>query len=352
LLLADGTTYNPAMPRFLLVLACTALTLPCQAQDTSSVQSTDRSGLAKILGFEAQPNGDMPGGWGGGPPGTIFADDKVVHIGRWSARIERHPGNPSDFSTITNSIPMDFAGTSIEFRGFLRTEDVSDFAGLWLREDRETPGLAFDNMQSRQLKGTTEWTEYSITLPVKPEGRQLFFGVLLAGTGKAWADDLQLLVDGKPVWEAPKVQHPKTALDLDHQFDSGSGLAFSKLTETQVENLATLGTVWGFLKYYHPKVASGQLHWDYELLRVLPAILGAPDRAVANATLVHWIAGLGPVAPCNPCAKLDESHLHLRPDLRWIDDEARLGKDLSQPSVRFVTTGWPASSSMSRLYPI
>jgi len=27
---------------------------------------------------------------------------------------------------------------------------------------------------------------------------------------------------------------------------------------------------------------------------------------------------------------LDESHLHLRPDLRWIDDEARLGKDLSQ----------------------
>jgi hypothetical protein len=48
----------------------------------------------------------------------------------------------------------------------------------------------FDNMQNRHLSGTTGWTEYSITLPVKPEGRQLFFGVLLVGTGKAWADDL------------------------------------------------------------------------------------------------------------------------------------------------------------------
>src|SRR6516162_9671772 len=33
LLLARGTTYNPAMARFLLVLACAALTLPSQAQD-------------------------------------------------------------------------------------------------------------------------------------------------------------------------------------------------------------------------------------------------------------------------------------------------------------------------------
>jgi C-terminal processing protease CtpA/Prc len=318
------------MARILLVLACAALTLPSEAQDTGPVQSTDRTYLTKLLSFEVQPNGDMPGGWGGGPPGTIFADDKVVHGGRWSARIQRHAGSSSNFSTITKSIPMDFAGTSIELRGFLRTEDVTGFVGLWMREDGATSGLAFDNMQSRQLKGTTGWKEYSITLPVKPEGRQLFFGVLLAGTGKAWADDLQLLVDGKPIWEAPKVEHPKTALDLDHRFDGGSGLTISKLTETQVESLATLGKVWGFLKYHHPKVTSGQLHWDYELLRVLPAILDAPDRAAANSALVHWIAGLGPVAPCNPCAKLDESGLHLRPDLRWIDDEARLGKDLSQ----------------------
>ena len=127
-----------------------------------------------------------------------------------------------------------------------------------------------------------------------------------------------------------QAQDTNPVLDLNHQFDSGSGLVISKLTETRVENLAMLGKVWGFLKYHHPKVTSGQLHWDYELLRVLPTILDAPDRTAANATLVRWIAGLGPVAPCNPCTRLEESNLYLRPRLSWIDDESRLGKDLCQ----------------------
>lgn len=318
------------MKRFLLALAYAALAFPCHAQDASSAQSTDRSALIEKLGFEARPNGDMPGGWGGGPPGTLFADGKIVHGGRLSARIQRQADSPDNFSTLTTDIQMDFAGSTIELRGFLRTEGVSGFVGLWMREDGETPGLAFDNMESRQLKGTTEWKEYSITLPLKPEAKQLFFGVLLAGTGKAWADDMQLLVDGKPVWEAPKAQHPKTALDLDHEFDVGSRLAVHKLTDTQVENLATLGKVWGFLKYHHPRVTSGELHWDYELLRVLPTIIDAPDRGAANSALARWIEKLEPVAPCNPCVKLEESDLYLRPDLHWIDDQARLGKELIQ----------------------
>lgn len=51
--------------------------------------------------------------------------------------------------------------------------------------------------------------------------------------------------------------------------------------------------------------------------------------------IVQWIKGLGPVAPCNPCANLDETDLQISPDLRWIKDEARLGKDLSR-SLRWV----------------
>ena len=97
----------------------------------------------------------------------------------------------------------------------------------------------------------------------------------VAGTGKVWADDLQLLVDGKPVWEAPKVERPKTAIDLDHEFDGGSGIVLSELTKTQIENLAMLGKVWGFLKYHHPSVTAGKHHWDYELFRVLPKLLAA-----------------------------------------------------------------------------
>lgn len=272
----------------------------------------------------------MPGGWEGGPAGTIFADKKIVHGGKGSVRIERDGSSPNNFSTVTKSIPLDFAGTFIELRGYLRTENVSDFAGLWMREDGENPALAFNNMQARQLKGTTEWTAYSIQLPLVAEAKKLFFGVLVAGTGKAWADDLQLLVDGRPVWDLPQIQHVETVLDRDHQFDHGSGIAIAQLNPTQIDNLATLGRVWGFLKYHHPKITAGEQHWDYDLFRVLPSILAAPDRAAANALLVRWIDDLGPIAVCTVCAKLDDRDLSLRPDLDWIADEAILGANLSQ----------------------
>jgi hypothetical protein len=152
----------------------------------------------------------------------------------------------------------------------------------------------------------------------------------MSGTGTAWADDLQLLVDGKPIWEAPKVERPKTALDLDHEFDHGSGIAISELTSEQVANLATLGRVWGFLKYHHPQVVSGQRHWDYELFRVLPKILAAADPAAANKVLLDWISALGVTPPCQPCARLDEKDLELRPDVAWLSDEKLLGAPLSK----------------------
>jgi hypothetical protein len=226
---------------------------------------------------------------------------------------------------------MDFAGRTVEFRGFLRTEDASEFVGLWLREDGEGGApLGFDNMQSRAIKGTHDWAEYSIVLPLRPEARQLVFGALIAGTGKLWVDDLELLVDGKPVWDAPKMERPKTPADTDHEFDKGSGVTPSELSKVQTENLATLGRVWGFLKYHHPEVTSGKHHWDYELFRVMPGVLAASDRAAANVAMVKWIAGLGAVGKCDPCAKLDEADLHLRPEVDWIGDQALLGSALSE----------------------
>ena len=183
------------MARFVLPLVCLALVLVSHAQEAKPGIAMNRADLEAALSFEVAPSSSgEPGGWHGGPAGTFFADDKVVHGGRWSARIERHSDSPRDFTNIGNFIPIDFSGETVELRGFLRTEDVSDFAGLWLREDGTTPNLALDNMQDQQLKGTTGWKEYSIKLHLLPEATRLFFGVLLVGTGKAWADDLQLLV--------------------------------------------------------------------------------------------------------------------------------------------------------------
>ena len=316
-------------PLIALLFSCT-LCLHAQTA-TKADPLPERQTVQKVLGFEVEEGGGLPTGWHGGPAATIAADNKIAHSGQWSARLERKPDSEGTFSTLTKSLPMDFAGTEIELRGFLRLQDVSDFVGLWMREDADGNSVVFTNMQDQKVHGTRDWAEYSIKLPVNSHADRLVFGVLASGTGTAWADDLQLLVDGKPIADAPAAPpKPRTVLDTDHEFDTGSRIAMDHLTPIQIENLATLGRVWGFLKYHHPQVTSGQRHWDYELFRVMPRMLAATDRAQANAALVQWIDGLGQVPDCKPCAHVTLDNLDIKPDLDWIHHQEVLGKPLSE----------------------
>ena len=300
-----------------------ALALPGDAQTLT------RQNLATILGFENNTRaGIFPSGWGGSPLNTVFVDDQVFHSGKYSARLERDASSAGTFTTITLVLPLDFSGQTIEWRGFFKMENVSDYAALWMRIDGSGGTVAFNSLQSQALKGTTDWKEYAITLPNAAAGQQLFVGFLAAGTGKAWVDDLQLLVDGKPVAQAaPRVP---SAFDNDHEFDTGSRISLNELSDQQVGNLAKLAKVWGFLKYHHPAVAGGNHHWDYELFRILSSVLAATDGTAANSAMRDWIAALEPVTDCTKCATLPLDGLYMGPDLDWISDESALGPDLSQ----------------------
>jgi hypothetical protein len=292
-------------------------------------QSTSpRVTLQQVLGFEDQ-SGPSLSGWRSHPSGSVFADDKVVHSGRWSVRLQRNADSKDAFSGITRSLPVDFKGQRIELRGYLKLQDVTGFTGLWLREDGDDQTLSLENMHSQQVKGTHSWSEYHISLPLDPAAQAIYFGVLSSGTGTAWADDLELLVDGKPIADAPAAPTP-VGLPADHQFDSGSGITLAALSPLQVANLVTLGQVWGFLKYHHPAVTAGQQNWDHELLRVLPKVLAAREREDANSVLLDWIDSLGSVAVCNPCVEPPVGDLDLKPEIAWIHDREALGPGLSQ----------------------
>jgi C-terminal processing protease CtpA/Prc len=316
------------MTRFLFRSSGVLVLVLASAHHLASRQSGGRPELTGLFDFEADHTGGTPKGWAGFPPGTFSVDSQVVHGGRWSLRIERKDDSPQGFTAVSKMVPVDFAGTKLELRGFLRTENISGFAGLWMREDDDGGPVAFDNMERRKLKGTTEWIEYSIELPLEKAAKRLTFGVLGAGTGRVWADDLRLLVDGTPIGDVPRVEPPKTALDLDKEFDGGSGIVLKDPTATQITNLAMLGKVWGFLKYHHPLIAAGGRHWDYELFRVLPRVLSASSVPTARSAVNQWVTGIGAVPACNPCARLVVDDVHLKPSMTWLTDEA-LGTELA-----------------------
>ncbi|MBD3221623.1 hypothetical protein GF314_10310 [bacterium] len=303
----------------LTVLVVLLLTVPLLAVAIDRAElSFERAGLDTPLA-----------GWGGGPPGTIARDTTVAVAGRASGRIHRTGSSPQQFSSITRSFPATVGGDTITLRGFIRTDGVTGYAGFWLRQDGDGAPVGFAHMQDREIGGTTAWAEHAISSPLSEDARTIVLGALLAGEGTAWFDSLQVLIDGRPIDEAPVREIETTVLDSDTEFDAGSGIDLVALTPAQIEHTALLGRVWGFVKYHHPDVTRGQWHWDYELFRVLPAVLAAGDRAACQRAIVDWLVRVGLPGPCDPCPEV-VGDLHLEPPVDWIEDEALLGTELSR----------------------
>ena len=188
--------------RYEIIPVVTLALLSLTSYSNVLVQDPD---FESMLRFEGAREGETLRGWGGGPAETIHFESVIVHGGNGAARLERDADSPGNSTIITKRLLIDFDGQWVELRGFLRTEGVSGFAGLWMREDGSDGRLLqSDNMHSQGVLGTTGWAEYTIRLPLDKKARELVFGVLMVGEGIVWADDLQLLVDGKPISQAPK----------------------------------------------------------------------------------------------------------------------------------------------------
>lgn len=92
----------------------------------------------------------------------------------------------SGFGTIMQTISADeFVGKRVRFSATVRGEGIDSWAGLWMRIDGPggTMPLAFDNMESRPLKGSFDWSDAEVILDVAPEAQAIAFGALLAGPG-------------------------------------------------------------------------------------------------------------------------------------------------------------------------
>lgn len=142
---------------------------------------------------------DPPRGWKfdtTSPQGYVTHTDRTIfHSGGSSGFLQ----SVGSVSRRTNAVLMQsvtaapYRGHRLRLSGYVQTRGVGGWAGLFLRVDpREGPALEFDNMQDRPIQGTTAWTRYALELNVPPESDQVHFGVLLAGAGEVWLDDVTL----------------------------------------------------------------------------------------------------------------------------------------------------------------
>ena len=148
---------------------------------------------------------ETPKGWfpaGSRPKDYKMSTDRTVaHSGRSSAVLRSVAPKPGGFGTLMQTFKAEaFRSKRVRMSGYGRSQDVKDWAGLWMRVDgpRSEP-LAFDNMQDRAIKGTSDWKKYEIVLDVPKSAQEIAFGLLLTGAGQVWMDDLDFAVVGKDV---------------------------------------------------------------------------------------------------------------------------------------------------------
>jgi len=123
-------------------------------------------------------------------------DTNIYHSGNTSAYLKSVKQKIKGFGTIMQTINAgQYHGKRICFSAWVKTKDVDDWAGLWMRVDDYNVfniALSFDNMFERPIKGTKDWKKYEIVLDVPITGSKILFGILLSGPGKVWMDDVKL----------------------------------------------------------------------------------------------------------------------------------------------------------------
>lgn len=86
---------------------------------------------------------------------------------------------------------QNYLGQRIRFRAAVKTQDVTGWAGLWMRVDNQAGRtIAFYNSFDKPIKGSTDWQERSVVLDVPQDAAMIVFGVINNGSGQVWIDRL------------------------------------------------------------------------------------------------------------------------------------------------------------------
>jgi hypothetical protein len=135
-------------------------------------------------------------------------DRNVVHGGRASAYLRSIVPEPKNHAVVAQQVSAErYRGQRIRLSAWLRSDDVRQGAGLWLKvlpgPDGTTPS-AYDR---KLMTGSNGWQREEIVVDVAPAADRLYFGLFLGGLGAAWIDDVTLEIVDKSVPTTDKQFH-------------------------------------------------------------------------------------------------------------------------------------------------
>jgi hypothetical protein len=119
-------------------------------------------------------------------------DPQANYNGFPSAYLKAKQSAMEGFGTLMQDFSAgQYAGKRVRLRASVRAEAVGGWAGLWMRVDKGSTVLSFDNMMDRPIKGTTTWQNYEVVLDVPQDATGIAFGILLNKSGSVWLNSVK-----------------------------------------------------------------------------------------------------------------------------------------------------------------
>lgn len=170
------------------------------------------SAPAYVVPLTDNNNDGFPDGWESvGPPDyrddyEILLDNTTGYTDESSLLIQTDKVIPEGgYGTAMRKLSNinSYKGNRLQLSAYIKTENVSVQAGIYMRVDGVGRGneLAVDDMEGRAPTGSTDWQQFTIVLDVPQDVgiRGIFYGFYLAGNGQAWVDDVQFEIVGEDV---------------------------------------------------------------------------------------------------------------------------------------------------------
>lgn len=193
---------QPMKPHVVLLAALSAISLLALAQPTSQLDPSWTVG-SEHNNYE------------GGVADFGFARGGNAKFIRANMAGERDWGSLAQGFNATQ-----YRGKRVRFQAQVRTEGITDWSGLWMRVDCQGDrACSFYNSQDKPIVGTNDWQLRSVTLDVPDNANIIVLGVIAAGKGTVWIDDLKVEavgndvpVDVQPSFEAMMERRGKPSL--------------------------------------------------------------------------------------------------------------------------------------------
>ena len=151
----------------------------------------------------------VPRGWylaGSKPQDYQTGVNDAQYNGHHIAYLQSVAAVTTGFGTLMQDFRADdYAGKRVRFSAKLKTENVADWAGIWMRIDKNGGSssspktLVLDNMHDRPVKGTEDWKSCQVVLDVPKDATGIFFGLVLNGPGNVMMSDAKIETVGLDV---------------------------------------------------------------------------------------------------------------------------------------------------------